>query len=71
MAYMVDLCRIITTSVLAYHNAHEDKKKELFERADSLICDWTLKIPTWKLDLVNSEGSVDIVLQQAIALAHM
>jgi len=56
--------------VLAYQNAPEDKRKELFERADSLICDWILKIPAWKLDLVNSEGSVDIVLQQTIGLAH-
>lgn len=70
MAYLIDLCRIIATYVLAYHNAPEDKKKNLFERADSLICDWLLKIPAWKLNLVNSEGSVDIALQQTIGLAH-
>ncbi|KAK8008649.1 hypothetical protein PG991_011200 [Apiospora marii] len=70
LAYLINLCRIIATYVLSYHNAPEDKKKNLFERADSLICDWLLKIPAWKLNLVNSEGSVDIALQQTIGLAH-
>ncbi|KAK8016346.1 hypothetical protein PG993_014535 [Apiospora rasikravindrae] len=70
MAYLVDLCRITATYVLGYHSAPEDKKERLFERADSLIYDWTLKVPTWKLDLVNSEGSSNIVLQQAWFLAH-
>ncbi|KAK8064902.1 importin-beta domain-containing protein [Apiospora phragmitis] len=70
LAYLVDLCRIIATYVLTYHDAPEDKKGDLFERADSLRYDWILKVPAWKLDLVNSEGSVDIVLQQAIGLAH-
>ncbi|KAK8072408.1 hypothetical protein PG996_005756 [Apiospora saccharicola] len=70
LAYLVDLCRIIATYVLKYHNAPEDLEKTLFERADSLICDWLLKIPAWKLNLVNSEGSVDVALQQTIGLAH-
>ncbi|KAK8074849.1 hypothetical protein PG997_009512 [Apiospora hydei] len=70
MAYLVDLCRITATYVLGYHGAPEDKKERLFERADSLLCDWTLKVPAWKLDLVNSEGSADVVLQQAWGLAH-
>ncbi|KAK6860117.1 importin-beta domain-containing protein [Apiospora arundinis] len=42
----------------------------VFERTDSLLCEFILKLPAWKVDLVNPEGSADIVLQQTIGMAH-
>lgn len=70
LAYMIDLCRIVATFVMACHNTTEDKNRGVFERTDSLLCEFILKLPAWKVDLVNPEGSADIVLQQTIGMAH-
>ncbi|KAI0007769.1 hypothetical protein F4779DRAFT_590526 [Xylariaceae sp. FL0662B] len=71
MAYLIEICKIQTELVLPYNDAPEDKKAEIFERADSRICDWLRRVPKWKMDLVNPEGVVDVVLFHAIALAHV
>ncbi|KAI1492769.1 hypothetical protein F5X96DRAFT_690549 [Biscogniauxia mediterranea] len=71
MALLVDMCRIQTELVVPCNEAPEDKKTEMFQRADSRICDWLRRVPRWKMDLVDPEGKVDIVLFHALALAHI
>ncbi|KAI5918313.1 hypothetical protein F4810DRAFT_692585 [Camillea tinctor] len=72
MALLIDICRIQTELVAPYSNLEpEDKKTEMFQRADSRICDWLRRVPRWKMDLVDPEGKVDIVLFHALALAHI
>lgn len=69
-AYLVDMCRISSNLLLPYYDAPEEKKLELFERADALICDWLIRVPQWKMDLVDSGGVSDMILFLAIALAQ-
>jgi hypothetical protein len=70
-AYNVELCRISNGFRMPYTAAFEAKKKdELLARADALVCDWLVKVPKWKMDIVNSEGVVDMVLFHGIAFAH-
>ncbi|KAI1501199.1 hypothetical protein F5X99DRAFT_418711 [Biscogniauxia marginata] len=71
MALLVDMCRIQTELVSPFELTPDDKKPEIFQRADSRICDWLRRVPRWKMDLVDPEGKVDIVLFQAVALAHI
>ncbi|KAI1081941.1 hypothetical protein F5B20DRAFT_533765 [Whalleya microplaca] len=71
MAYLIEICRIQTELVLPYNDAPEDKKAELFERADARICDWLRRVPRWKMDLIDPDGVVDVVLFHAVALAHV
>ncbi|KAH8682394.1 hypothetical protein BX600DRAFT_505993 [Xylariales sp. PMI_506] len=68
--YLVDLCRISNNLILPYDGASNEEKAELFERADGLICDWLIKIPQWKLDLVDSDGIADMVIFHAVAFAQ-
>ncbi|KAI0178846.1 hypothetical protein GGR52DRAFT_533792 [Hypoxylon sp. FL1284] len=71
MAYLIDICKIQTDLVLPFHDAPEEKKPEMFERADSRICDWLRRVPKWKMDLVDPDGVVDVVLYHGIAIAHV
>jgi hypothetical protein len=64
------MCRISSNILLPYYDATEEKKMELFERADDLICDWLIRVPPWKMDLVDSGGVADMILFLAIALAQ-
>ncbi|KAI0126510.1 hypothetical protein BJ170DRAFT_628962 [Xylariales sp. AK1849] len=69
-AYLVDLCRISSNLILPYNDAPEEKKAELFERADSRICDWLIRVPRWKMDLVDPNGVSDMILFHSIAFAQ-
>ncbi|ETS74817.1 hypothetical protein PFICI_13301 [Pestalotiopsis fici W106-1] len=69
-AYLIDMCRISNELVLPYHDSMEDKKMGLFDRADSRICDWLIKVPQWKTEVVDSNGLGDMILLHAIALAQ-
>ncbi|KAI0882136.1 uncharacterized protein GGS22DRAFT_170304 [Annulohypoxylon maeteangense] len=71
MAYLIDICKIQTDLVLPYHEAPENKKAEIFERADSRICDWLRRVPKWKMNLVDPDGVVDVVLYHGISIAHV
>ncbi|KAI1448692.1 hypothetical protein F5Y02DRAFT_278459 [Annulohypoxylon stygium] len=71
MAYLIDICKIQTDLVLPYHEAPENKKSEIFERADSRICDWLRRVPKWKMNLVDPDGVVDVVLYHGISIAHV
>ncbi|KAI1106236.1 hypothetical protein F4804DRAFT_302061 [Jackrogersella minutella] len=71
MAYLIEICKIQTDLVIPYQEASEDKKLEIFERADSRICDWLRRVPKWKMNLVDPDGVVDIVLYHGIAIAHV
>jgi hypothetical protein len=68
--YLIDMCRISKRLVLLYQDSFEDKNLRLFEQADFLISEWSLKLPQWKMDLVDSGGMADMVLFHAIALAQ-
>ncbi|KAI1392789.1 uncharacterized protein F4822DRAFT_392219 [Hypoxylon trugodes] len=70
MAYLIDICKIQTDLVLPYNEAPEDKKAEIFERADSRICDWLRRVPKWKMNLVDPDGMVDVILYHGLAIAH-
>ncbi|KAI1774687.1 hypothetical protein F4818DRAFT_418596 [Hypoxylon cercidicola] len=71
MAYLIDICKIQTDLVLPYHEASEDKKPEIFERADSRICDWLRRVPKWKMNLTDPDGVVDVILYHGLAIAHV
>ncbi|KAI1137135.1 hypothetical protein F5Y05DRAFT_414298 [Hypoxylon sp. FL0543] len=71
MAYLIDICKIQTDLVLPYNEAPDNKKPELFERADARICDWLRRVPKWKMNLVDPDGVVDVVLYHGIAIAHV
>lgn len=71
MAYLIDICKIQTDLVLPYHEATEDKKPEIFERADARICDWLRRVPKWKMNLVDPDGVVDVVLYHGLVIAHV
>ncbi|KAI0837538.1 hypothetical protein F5Y06DRAFT_68261 [Hypoxylon sp. FL0890] len=71
MAYLIDICKIQTDLVLPYNEAPDNKKAELFERADARICDWLRRVPKWKMNLVDPDGVVDVVLYHGIAIAHV
>ncbi|KAI0384167.1 hypothetical protein F5Y04DRAFT_237373 [Hypomontagnella monticulosa] len=71
MAYLIDICKIQADLVAPYHEASEDKKPEIFERADSRICDWLRRIPKWKMNLVDPDGAVDVILYHGVAIAHV
>lgn len=55
---------------MPYQDALDEKKMELLERVDGLICDWLIKLPQWKMDLVDAGGLADMVLFHAIAFAQ-
>lgn len=70
-AYLIDMCRISNELVLPYHHdSIDDKKLGLFDRADSRICDWLIKVPQWKTEVVDSNGLGDMILIHATALAQ-
>lgn len=70
-AYLIDMCRISNELVLPYqHDSIDDKKMGLFDRADSRICDWLIKVPQWKTEVVDSNGLGDMILMHATALAQ-
>lgn len=69
-AYLVDICRITGKLILPYDDILNAKNVELFERADTLICDWMIKVPQWKKDLVDSGGVADMMLFHAITFAQ-
>ncbi|KAI5864740.1 hypothetical protein GGS23DRAFT_561600 [Durotheca rogersii] len=71
MAYFIDICKIQTEFLVRYNEAPDEKKSEIFERADSRICDFLRRVPTWKMNLVDPDGIVDIVLYHSVALAHV
>ncbi|KAI1378707.1 hypothetical protein F4677DRAFT_443191 [Hypoxylon crocopeplum] len=71
MAYLIDICKIQTDLVLPYHEVPEDKKSEIFERADARICDWLRRVPKWKMNLVDPDGVVDVILYHGVAIAHV
>ncbi|KAI2604674.1 hypothetical protein GGR54DRAFT_449644 [Hypoxylon sp. NC1633] len=71
MAYLIEICKIQTDLILPYHEATEDKKSEMFERADSRICDWLRRVPKWKMNLVDPDGVVDVILYHGVAMAHV
>ncbi|KAK9786610.1 putative Transcription factor domain-containing protein [Seiridium cardinale] len=68
--YLIDMCRISRKLILPFRDSSDEKKLELFERADSLLCDWLIKLPQWKMDLVDSGGVADMILFHAIAFAQ-
>lgn len=68
-AYLVDLYKISATLVLPYVEA-EEKRKADFDRADSLICDWLIKVPKWKMELTDGDGVADLVLFHGVYLAQ-
>ncbi|KAI0103548.1 hypothetical protein F4814DRAFT_431804 [Daldinia grandis] len=71
MAYLIDICKIQTDLVLPHNEAPEDKKPEIFQRADSRICDWLRRVPKWKMNLVDPDGVVDVILYHGVAMAHV
>ncbi|KAI1849052.1 hypothetical protein JX266_005013 [Neoarthrinium moseri] len=68
--YLIDMARISSNLILPYHAAPNEKKTELFERADALICDWLIRVPQWKMDLVDAGGVADMILFHAMAFAQ-
>lgn len=71
MAYLIEISKIETDLVSPYLEAADDKKTELFERADARICDWLRRVPKWKMNLVDPDGVVDVILYHGVAMAHV
>ncbi|KAH9906513.1 hypothetical protein F4778DRAFT_654113 [Xylariomycetidae sp. FL2044] len=71
MAYLIEMCNIQRRFVTPHREAPEGQKQDLFGRADARICDWIRRVPRWKMDLVDPNGRVDVVLFHAVGLAHI
>lgn len=69
-AYLIDMCHISRKIAFSADDTFLPRTAESFERADSLICDWLIKLPQWKMDLVDSAGIADMILFHAIAFAQ-
>ena len=61
----IHLSFVSSKFILLYYDAPDERKAALFERADGQICDWLIRLPRWKMDLVNADGVGDMILFHA------
>ncbi|KAK1984617.1 hypothetical protein LZ30DRAFT_585797 [Colletotrichum cereale] len=68
--YLIDLCRLCGGLILPMPALPPGLLSTTIDRADSAIVAWLITLPQWKQELVNSEGTVDMILFHAMAYAH-
>ncbi|CAJ2500297.1 Uu.00g031500.m01.CDS01 [Anthostomella pinea] len=71
MALSIELSRIRAELVLPCNEGPDEGCKEMLEQGDSRISSWLRRVPRWKMDLVDPDGDVDVVLFHAVAFAHI
>ncbi|OBR10102.1 C6 transcription factor [Colletotrichum higginsianum IMI 349063] len=68
--YLIDLCRLCGELILPMPTLPPGLLSNTIDRADSRIVSWLITLPKWKQHLVDSEGTVDMILFHAISYAH-
>lgn len=69
-AYLIDLARSVGELVLPLINCPPESIPQAIELADARLLGWLLRVPKWKRDLVDANGSVDMVFFHAIGFAY-
>ncbi|GKT43205.1 uncharacterized protein ColSpa_03386 [Colletotrichum spaethianum] len=68
--YLIDLCRLCGELILPMPTLPPGLLSSTIDRADSGIVSWLITLPKWKQELVDSGGTVDMILFHAMAYAH-
>ncbi|KZL69656.1 C6 transcription factor [Colletotrichum tofieldiae] len=68
--YLIDLCRLCGELILPMPTLPPGLLSSTIDRADSGIASWLITLPKWKQELVDSGGTVDMILFHAMAYAH-
>ncbi|KAL6358805.1 hypothetical protein LRP88_08997 [Fusarium phalaenopsidis] len=69
-AYFVDLTRICGSCVVPLLNVGEVAFSEAMDNANLRVESWILQMPQWKKDLVDADGTVDMILYHALGVAY-
>ncbi|KAI0400186.1 hypothetical protein F4802DRAFT_610310 [Xylaria palmicola] len=73
LAYLIEMCRMQADILRLYSeiDSEDEKGPDIFNQADTNICDLLRRIPPWKMDVVDPNGKPDQVLFGAVAWAHV
>lgn len=69
-AYFVDLIRICGSCVVPLLNVGEVAFSEAMDNANLRVESWILQMPQWKKDIVDEDGTVDMILYHALGVAY-